>query len=93
MLKGFVNSTGVLTSQLFQHIADIPYENQLTIETRGVDNGTVTHLEKIKFLQNNLLAAHTVWVNDKEVYISFLPYSLIYLSLLNLCFLFEFVSG
>ncbi|KAG5629407.1 hypothetical protein H5410_001124 [Solanum commersonii] len=63
----FVNSADVLMSQLFQHIVEIPYENQLIVETRGVDNGTVTYLEKIKFLQNNLLAAHTVWVNEKEV--------------------------
>uniref|UniRef100_K4ATI9 Amidohydrolase-related domain-containing protein n=1 Tax=Solanum lycopersicum TaxID=4081 RepID=K4ATI9_SOLLC len=56
-----------LETGIHMHIAEIPYENQLIIETRGVDNGTVTHLEKIKFLQNNLLAAHTVWVNDKEV--------------------------
>ncbi|XP_027773328.1 uncharacterized protein LOC107013566 isoform X4 [Solanum pennellii] len=56
-----------LETGIHMHIAEIPYENQLIIETRGVDNGTVTHLEKIKFLQNHLLAAHTVWVNDKEV--------------------------
>ena len=32
-----------------------------------VEHGTVTHLEKINFLQNNLLSAHTVWVDDTEV--------------------------
>lgn len=37
------------------------------METRKVDNGTVTFLDKIDFLHNNLLAAHTVWVNDNEV--------------------------
>lgn len=41
-------------------------------DTRKVDHGTVTHLEQIKFLQNNLLAAHTVWVNDSEVIYLFL---------------------
>ncbi|KAJ8529150.1 hypothetical protein K7X08_035985 [Anisodus acutangulus] len=56
-----------LETGIHMHIAEIPYENQLIVETRGVDHGTVTYLEKIKFLQNNLLAAHTVWVNEKEV--------------------------
>lgn len=37
------------------------------IETRKADHGTVTYLEKIGLLQSNLLAAHTVWVNDTEV--------------------------
>ncbi|KAB1201424.1 5-methylthioadenosine/S-adenosylhomocysteine deaminase [Morella rubra] len=46
---------------------EIPYENQLVTDTRKVDHGTVTYLEKIKFLQNNLLAAHTVWVNSSEI--------------------------
>lgn len=36
-------------------------------DMRKVDHGTVTHLEQIEFLQNNLLAAHTVWVNASEV--------------------------
>ncbi|XP_009628836.1 uncharacterized protein [Nicotiana tomentosiformis] len=56
-----------LETGIHMHIAEIPHENQLIVETRGVDHGTVTHLEKIKFLQNNLLAAHTVWVNEEEV--------------------------
>lgn len=34
---------------------------------RKVEHGTVTHLEKINFLQNNLLSAHTVWVDDTEI--------------------------
>lgn len=34
---------------------------------QGVEHGTVTYLEKIKLLQDNLLAAHSVWVNDNEV--------------------------
>lgn len=37
------------------------------INERKVDHGTVTYLEKIQFLGNNLLSAHTVWVNDNEV--------------------------
>ena len=39
--------------------------------TRNVEHGTVTFLEKIEFLQKNLLAAHTVWVNNSEVKIKF----------------------
>ncbi|KNA08164.1 hypothetical protein SOVF_164530 [Spinacia oleracea] len=35
-------------------------------ETRKVDHGTVTYLEKIDFLLSNLLEAHSVWVNDIE---------------------------
>lgn len=37
------------------------------VEKRKADHGTVTYLEKIELLQNNLLAAHTVWVNNAEV--------------------------
>jgi hypothetical protein len=37
------------------------------MDTRKVDHGTVTYLQKIEFLQNNLLSAHTVWVNSAEV--------------------------
>lgn len=37
------------------------------VQTRKVDHGTVTYLEKIELLQGNLLAAHSVWVNDTEV--------------------------
>lgn len=37
------------------------------VERQGVDHGTVTYLDKIKLLQSNLLAAHTVWVNEDEV--------------------------
>jgi hypothetical protein len=42
------------------------------MDTRKVDHGTVTYLEKIEFLQNNLLSAHTVWVNSTEVNYFFL---------------------
>ena len=51
----------------FQHIAEIPYENQLIVRTKGIDHGTVTYLEKIDFLRSNLLAAHSVWLNEPEV--------------------------
>ncbi|KAI3467761.1 hypothetical protein Pfo_024424 [Paulownia fortunei] len=56
-----------LNTGIHMHVAEIPYENQLVVERQGVDHGTVTYLEKIKLLQHNLLAAHTVWVNEDEV--------------------------
>lgn len=37
------------------------------VQRHDTEHGTVTYLEKIELLQNNLLAAHTVWVNDAEV--------------------------
>ncbi|KAI5679410.1 hypothetical protein M9H77_10360 [Catharanthus roseus] len=55
------------TEQCIQHVAEIPYENQFVVDTRGVDHGTVSYLEKIKLLDQNLLSAHTVWVNEDEV--------------------------
>lgn len=63
-----------------QHIAEIPYENQLIVQTKGISHGTVTYLEKIDFLRSNLLAAHSVWLNEPEVSKPFhnqlLPYTL-----------------
>uniref|UniRef100_A0A2P2J0J2 Uncharacterized protein C1F8.04c-like isoform X2 n=1 Tax=Rhizophora mucronata TaxID=61149 RepID=A0A2P2J0J2_RHIMU len=56
-----------LETGIHMHVAEIPYENQLVVETRKVEHGTVTFLEKIGFLQDNLLAAHTVWVNGSEI--------------------------
>ncbi|KAA8533350.1 hypothetical protein F0562_033117 [Nyssa sinensis] len=56
-----------LKTGIHMHVAEIPFENQFVIETREVDHGTVTYLEKIKFLRSNLLAAHTVWVNETEI--------------------------
>ncbi|KAL5552666.1 hypothetical protein UlMin_040067 [Ulmus minor] len=56
-----------LKTGIHMHVAEIPYENQLVVERKKVDHGTVTHLEKIELLQNNLLAAHTVWVNNAEI--------------------------
>ncbi|XP_059448592.1 uncharacterized protein LOC132179825 isoform X2 [Corylus avellana] len=56
-----------LKTGIHMHVAEIPYENQLMMDTRKVDHGTVTYLQKIEFLQNNLLSAHTVWVNSTEI--------------------------
>ncbi|XP_021723049.1 uncharacterized protein LOC110690507 isoform X2 [Chenopodium quinoa] len=56
-----------LNTGIHMHIAEISYENQFVVDTRKVDHGTVTHLKKIDFLQSNLLAAHSVWVNDNEI--------------------------
>ncbi|KAL3818718.1 hypothetical protein ACJIZ3_004623 [Penstemon smallii] len=77
-LRQIMNSTDGLLTQtrdaakelktgIHMHVAEIPYENQLVVERQGVEHGTVTYLEKIELLQNNLLAAHTVWVNDHEI--------------------------
>ncbi|KAJ6846211.1 putative 5-methylthioadenosine/S-adenosylhomocysteine deaminase [Iris pallida] len=56
-----------LQTGIHMHVAEIPYENQLVMRTREVDHGTVTYLEKIGLLRSNLLAAHSVHVNDKEI--------------------------
>ncbi|XP_061991768.1 uncharacterized protein LOC133709856 isoform X2 [Rosa rugosa] len=56
-----------LKTGIHMHVAEIAYENQFVTDTRKVNHGTVTHLEQIDFLHNNLLAAHTVWVNDSEI--------------------------
>ncbi|KAJ9709922.1 hypothetical protein PVL29_001416 [Vitis rotundifolia] len=56
-----------LKTGIHMHVAEISYENQVVKDTRKVDNGTVTYLEKIDLLNGNLLAAHTVWVNDTEI--------------------------
>ncbi|KAL6969228.1 hypothetical protein U1Q18_028953 [Sarracenia purpurea var. burkii] len=55
------------TEDCIQHVAEIPYENQFVMNTREVEHGTVTYLEKIDLLQSNLLAAHSVWVNETEI--------------------------
>lgn len=52
-----------------QHVAEIPFENEWVTKTREVDHGTVTHLENIGVLGENLLAAHSVWVSSSEVFI------------------------
>lgn len=56
-----------LKTGIHMHVAEIPFENQLVRETRNADHGTVTHLEKIGLLRSNLLAAHSVWLNDSEI--------------------------
>lgn len=56
-----------LQTGIHMHVAEIPYENQLVMRTREVDHGTVTYLEKIGLLRSNLLAAHSVHVNDREI--------------------------
>ncbi|XP_031489431.1 uncharacterized protein LOC116256999 [Nymphaea colorata] len=56
-----------LKTGIHMHVAEISYENQYVANTRGVNGGTVTYLEKIGFLQSNLLAAHSVWVSDNEI--------------------------
>ncbi|XP_021835189.1 uncharacterized protein [Spinacia oleracea] len=52
----------------FLHVAEIPHENQFVVDTIKIDHGTMSYLEKIDFLQGNLLAAHSVWVNDNETH-------------------------
>ncbi|EFJ04925.1 hypothetical protein SELMODRAFT_431949 [Selaginella moellendorffii] len=52
---------------IHMHVSEIPYENEYVIKTRGVENGTVTHLDRIGVLGENLLAAHSVWINEGEV--------------------------
>ncbi|KAL7586105.1 hypothetical protein Lser_V15G40909 [Lactuca serriola] len=56
-----------LNTGIHMHVAEIPSENHVVMQTREVDHGTVTYLEKINFLRSNLLAAHSVWVNEKEI--------------------------
>ncbi|KAL6350019.1 hypothetical protein AAG906_003948 [Vitis piasezkii] len=53
--------------QIMNATDQISYENQVVKDTRKVDYGTVAYLEKIDLLNGNLLAAHTVWVNDTEI--------------------------
>lgn len=61
------NTAEELGTGIHMHVAEIPYENEVVMRTREIDHGTVTYLEKINFLKSNLLSAHTVWVNDKEI--------------------------
>lgn len=58
-----------LKTGIHMHVAEIPYENQLVIDAHKVDHGTVTYLDKIHFLRNNLLAAHSVWIDNNEIYL------------------------
>ncbi|KAH7683250.1 S-methyl-5'-thioadenosine deaminase protein [Dioscorea alata] len=56
-----------LKTGIHMHVAEIPYETQHVMNTRKVEHGTVTYLEKIGLLRENLLAAHSVWLNDAEI--------------------------
>ncbi|XP_060969257.1 uncharacterized protein LOC115714767 isoform X2 [Cannabis sativa] len=56
-----------LKTGIHMHVAEIAFENQVVVEKRKANHGTVSYLEKIGLLQNNLLAAHTVWVNNEEI--------------------------
>ncbi|KAH9329434.1 hypothetical protein KI387_001542, partial [Taxus chinensis] len=56
-----------LNTGIHMHVAEIPYENEYVASTHAVDQGTVTYLENIGFLGENLLAAHSVWINNAEV--------------------------
>ncbi|KAF7063949.1 hypothetical protein CFC21_070406 [Triticum aestivum] len=61
------NWSSCSTDDCIQHIAEIPYENQFVMRMKKIDHGTVTYLEKIDFLRSNLLAAHSVWLNESEI--------------------------
>lgn len=56
-----------LNTGIHMHVAEIPYENEYVVSTRAVNHGTVTYLDEIGLLGENLLAAHSVWINDKEI--------------------------
>ncbi|KAL8224505.1 hypothetical protein R6Q57_019980 [Mikania cordata] len=56
-----------LQTGIHMHVAEIAFENHLVMQTQEVDHGTVTYLEKVGFLTSNLLAAHSVWVNESEI--------------------------
>ncbi|KAG0456238.1 hypothetical protein HPP92_024026 [Vanilla planifolia] len=56
-----------LKTGIHMHVAEIPYENEFVVHTRQILHGTVSYLEKIGLLQDNLLAAHSVWLNDDEI--------------------------
>ncbi|KAK7390696.1 hypothetical protein VNO78_18704 [Psophocarpus tetragonolobus] len=57
----------LLQTGIHMHVAEIPFENQLVMDVHKIDHGTVTYLDKIHFLQNNLLAAHSVWIDNNEI--------------------------
>ncbi|KMZ60430.1 5-methylthioadenosine/S-adenosylhomocysteine deaminase [Zostera marina] len=56
-----------LKTGIHMHVAEVAYENEHVMKTREVNHGTVTHLQKLGLLRDNLLAAHTVWVNETEI--------------------------
>jgi 5-methylthioadenosine/S-adenosylhomocysteine deaminase len=47
------------------HVAEVREEVEFARETRGAT--TVTHLERLGALGDNLLAAHSVWLTDAEI--------------------------
>lgn len=47
------------------HVAEAKEEREYTYEKFG--EGTVRHLENLGVLDENLLAVHTVWLNDEEL--------------------------
>ncbi|XP_059658719.1 uncharacterized protein LOC132305049 [Cornus florida] len=58
-----------LKTGIHMNVAETYYEIQVVRDTLKVDHGcgTVAYLEKIKLLQSNLLAAHTIYVSDTEI--------------------------
>lgn len=67
LLLGTKAAANKLKTGIHMHVAEIPFENEWVTKTREADHGTVTHLENIGVLGENLLAAHSVWVSPKEV--------------------------
>ncbi|GAA0166370.1 hypothetical protein LIER_21536 [Lithospermum erythrorhizon] len=67
LLMETCNAAKELNTGIHMHVAEIAYENQVVKDTRSVEHGTVRYLQKIGFLQKNVLAAHTVWVDDNEI--------------------------
>eukprot|EP00252_Welwitschia_mirabilis_P007631 TRINITY_DN19212_c0_g1_i1.p1 TRINITY_DN19212_c0_g1~~TRINITY_DN19212_c0_g1_i1.p1 ORF type:complete len:464 (-),score=97.48 TRINITY_DN19212_c0_g1_i1:99-1490(-) len=64
LTKKFADQLG---TGINMHVAEVPYENEHVACSRGANHGTVTHLEKVGLLGENLLAAHSVWVNNEEM--------------------------
>lgn len=54
-----------LETGLHMHVAEIPEELDFALETTG--HTTVEYLNEIGILDRNLLAAHTVWLSDREI--------------------------
>ena len=60
--------SAMVCALFWQHVAEIDYENEHIRTTRGATHGTVTHLNNIGLLGPNLLAAHSVWLDESEVH-------------------------
>lgn len=56
-----------LQTGIHMHVAEIPFENEHVRDTREIEHGTVTFLNKVGLLRSNLLAAHSVWLNEAEI--------------------------